>query len=471
MAHIIRGKKPLAVSPVKSGQPLGAILASMGFEHCIPLVHGAQGCSAFAKVFFIQHFHDPIPLQSTAMDPNTTVMGADTNIITALHTLCQRNNPRAIVLLSTGLSEAQGSDIARVVRQFRQEFSRYKSVAILTVNTPDFYGSLENGYSAVIESAIEQWVITKEVSKTDGVEKSTSSSRNRRVNMLLSHLFTPGDVELLRSYVEAFGLQPVMVPDLSQSLDGHLASGDFQPVTQGGCPQRQIALMGQNLGSVVLGVSLKRAASLLSSHGKGDVVTLPHLMTLETCDAFIHQLKQISGRDVPAWIERQRGQLQDAMIDCHRWLQGARVAMAAEGDLLAAWCDFTRSQGMRPGPLVAPVSLPSLLNLPVEAVTIGDLEDLQDLLCQQPADLLVTHSHGVDLAEQFGLPLIRAGFPIFDRLGEFRRSRQGYSGMRDTLFELANLMRDRHNHVQAYRSPLRQAFGLKPAPEVRDAAY
>jgi nitrogenase molybdenum-iron protein NifN len=29
--------------------------------------------------------------------------------------------------------------------------------------------------------------------------------------------------------------------------------------------------------------------------------------------------------------------------------------------------------------------------------------------------------------------------------------------MRDTLFELANLMRERHHHLAHYRSPLRQA--------------
>lgn len=83
MADIFRTDKPLAVSPIKTGQPLGAILASLGIEHSIPLVHGAQGCSAFAKVFFIQHFHDPVPLQSTAMDPTSTIMGADGNIFTA----------------------------------------------------------------------------------------------------------------------------------------------------------------------------------------------------------------------------------------------------------------------------------------------------------------------------------------------------------------------------------------------------
>jgi nitrogenase molybdenum-iron protein NifN len=448
MAEIIRNSKPLAVSPVKSGQPLGAILASLGIEHCMPLVHGAQGCSAFAKVFFIQHFHDPVPLQSTAMDPTSTIMGADKNILTALSTLCQRNNPKAIVLLSTGLSEAQGSDISRVVREFRAEYPRFKNIALLTVNTPDFYGTLENGYSAVLESIVEQWL----------PEKPLPALRNRRVNLVVSHLLTPGEIELLRSYVEAFGLQPVILPDLSRSLDGHLAEGDFSPVTQGGTPQRLLEQMGQSLCTFVIGVSLTRTASLLAQRCRGEIISLPHLMTLEQCDRFVHQLQQISGRDVPAWIERQRGQLQDAMIDCHMWLQDAHIAMAAEGDLLAAWCDFAQSQGMQPGPVIAPVSQPGLQHLPVERVAIGDLEDMQDLLCTHPASLLVANSHAVDLAEQFGITLIRAGFPVYDRLGEFRRVRQGYPGIRDTLFELANILRERHHPLATYRSPLRQQF-------------
>ena len=255
MADIFRTDKPLAVSPIKTGQPLGAILASLGIEHSVPLVHGAQGCSAFAKVFFIQHFHDPVPLQSTAMDPTSTIMGADGNIFTALDTLCQRNAPQAIVLLSTGLSEAQGSDISRVVRQFREEYPRHKGVAILTVNTPDFYGSMENGFSAVLESVIEQWV----------APTPRPAQRNRRVNLLVSHLCSPGDIEWLRRCVEAFGLQPIILPDLAQSMDGHLAQGDFSPLTQGGTPLRQIEQMGQSLCSFAIGVSLHRASSQLTA--------------------------------------------------------------------------------------------------------------------------------------------------------------------------------------------------------------
>jgi hypothetical protein len=88
-------------------------------------------------------------------------------------------------------------------------------------------------------------------------------------------------------------------------------------------------------------------------------------MTMEHCDRFIHQLKIISGREVPAWIERQRGQLQDAMIDCHMWLQDARLAMAAEGDLLAAGVISPAARDA-PGPVVAPVSQPGLRQLPVK---------------------------------------------------------------------------------------------------------
>ena len=87
MAQIQKSQKPIATRPIKSGQPLGAILGSLGLDRCIPLIHGAQGCSAFAKIFFIQHFQEPIPLQSTAMDPISTIMGSDDNIVAALATL------------------------------------------------------------------------------------------------------------------------------------------------------------------------------------------------------------------------------------------------------------------------------------------------------------------------------------------------------------------------------------------------
>jgi nitrogenase molybdenum-iron protein NifN len=96
---------------------------------------------------------------------------------------------------------------------------------------------------------------------------------------------------------------------------------------------------------------------------------------------------------------------------------------------------------------VAPVSQPSLRQLPVEKVVHwrsgGSAGFAVRYACRPAGGQLPCR----DLAEQFSMPLVRAGFPIFDRLGEFRRVRQGYPGMRDTLFELANLMRERHHHL------------------------
>ena len=119
-------------------------------------------------------------------------------------------------------------------------------------------------------------------------------------------------------------------------------------------------------------------------------------------DRFIDTLHRQSDRQVPEWIERQRGQLADAMIDTHSWVNGRRIGLAAEGDLLTAWLAFAASVGLEPAAVVAPVNQPWLANLPVDKVLIGDLEDLQDSLGEQGADLLLANSHGSVVAEQMG---------------------------------------------------------------------
>ncbi len=460
MAQIVKNSKPLATQPIKSGQPLGAILAALGLERCIPLIHGAQGCSAFAKVFFIQHFHEPVPLQSTAMDPITTIMGSDDNIVQALATLCEKSNPRLIALMSSGLSEAQGTDMSRALKAFRLQHPKFERTEVVTVNTPDFYGSLENGYSALVESLVEQLV----------PEQALRSVRKKRVNLLLSHMLTPGDVELIRHYVEAFGLQPVMVPDISRSMDGHLARGDYLSVSQGGSDVNLLRQLGQSSLTLVVGPCMTRAGQLLAKRSGVESVYFPHLMSLAEMDRFIDSLRRQSDRQVPEWIERQRGQLTDAMIDTHTWVNGRRIGLAAEGDLLTAWLAFAASVGLEPAAVVAPVNQPWLASLPVDKVLIGDLEDLQDSLGEQGADLLLANSHASVLADELGVPLIRIGFPIFDRFGEFRRVRQGYAGMRDSLFEIANHMQAACHGRPTYHSPLKQPLeamsAAQPAVEV-----
>ena len=77
MAEVTLSGKPLAVSPLKVSQPVGASLAFLGLARAMPLEHGARGCTSFNKLFFMRHFQEPIALQTTAMDEVATVIGAD----------------------------------------------------------------------------------------------------------------------------------------------------------------------------------------------------------------------------------------------------------------------------------------------------------------------------------------------------------------------------------------------------------
>src|SRR5512139_567785 len=158
MAEIVKRNKALAVSPLKVSQPVGASLAFLGVNRAIPMMHGSQGCTAFGKVFFVRHFREPIPLQTTAMDQVATIMGADDNVIEALRRLAEKSRPDIIGLVTTGLSETQGTDIRRALRDFRTAHPEFAHVAVVPVNTPDYVGCLESGYALAIESLIETLV-------------------------------------------------------------------------------------------------------------------------------------------------------------------------------------------------------------------------------------------------------------------------------------------------------------------------
>jgi nitrogenase molybdenum-iron protein NifN len=73
---------------------------------------------------------------------------------------------------------------------------------------------------------------------------------------------------------------------------------------------------------------------------------------------------------------------------------------------------------------------------------VGDLVDLEDGAAQAGADLLVTHSHGRQAAARLGVPLMRVGFPIFDRLGVSHEETVGYRGTRSLIFRVANQFLD-----------------------------
>ncbi len=457
MTELIRKPKPLAVNPLKASQPVGATLAFLGLNRAVPLMHGSQGCTAFAKVFFVRHFREPIPLQTTAMDQISTVMGADDNIMDALATIAEKNKPAVIGLCTTGLSETQGTDIRRCIKEFRAAHPDFADVAVVPVNSTDTLGCLETGFALAVEAIIDTLVPdTRESAHGSlGDQKSSVGRRPKQVHVLASSMLTPGDLETIKDWIEAFDLRPVVLPDLSDSLDGHLVDAEFTPLTVGGTSLGEIQTLGEAAATLVVGASLYRAAEKLKEKLGVPDFRFDGLMGLDDCDAFTQALMEISGKPVPEKIERQRAQLQDAMVDSHFMTGCVPVALAADPDLLGSFARFLAGVGVEIPVAVSPVRAEMLERLPesaVPAVIIGDLEDMERACVDSPVRLVIGNSHAAQSAERLGVPLLRAGFPQYDWVGGYARGWVGYRGARQALFDFANLIQGQHHEIEPYRS-------------------
>ena len=345
MAEIIKRSKALAVNPLKVSQPVGASLAFLGINRAIPMMHGSQGCTAFGKVFFVRHFREPIPLQTTAMDQVATVLSADENVIVGLKTIAEKSKPALIGLPTTGLSETQGADIRRLVKEFREQHPEFNDIPVVPVNTPDFVGCLESGYALAVKAIVDYVVPPSPQPSPEGGGSGKVGRRKKQVNVLAGAMLTPGDLEHVKELIEAFGLRPVVLPDYGDALDGHLTEMEFSPLTVGGTPVSEITTLGEAAATLVVGRSMVPAAELLKERTGVPDWRFDTLMGLEAVDAFVATLSEISGQPVPEKIERQRNQLQDAMVDTHFMLGFAKVAIAADPDLLYALSDLVAGMG------------------------------------------------------------------------------------------------------------------------------
>jgi nitrogenase molybdenum-iron protein NifN len=423
MAKVVIPNKPVIVNPLKQSQTLGAALAFLGLKGMMPLLHGSQGCTAFAKVILVRHFREAIPLSTTAMTEVTTILGGEENVEQAILTLVQKSQPEIIGLCTTGLTETRGDDMDGILRDFRQRHPELDELPIILVSSPDFKGSLQDGFAAAVES------IVKEVPQP-------GEPKTQQVTILMSSAFTPGDVQQIKEIVSTFGLTPIVVPDLSASLDGHL-DDSYSPITGGGTTLVQLHKVGSSVYTLALGESMRGAAKILEQKFGTPYEVFTELTGLEAVDRFMLFLANLSGNAVPEKYRRQRRQLQDAMLDTHFYFGRKKVSLALEPDLLWSTVYFLQSMGAEIQAAVTTTRSPLLEQLPIDNVTIGDFEDFEILAAG--SDLLIGNSHTNAIAKRLGIPLYRQGIPIFDRLGNGQFTKVGYRGTMEFLFDLGNL--------------------------------
>nr|WP_289851682.1 nitrogenase component 1 [Sinorhizobium meliloti] len=189
------------------------------------------------------------------------------------------------------------------------------------------------------------------------------------------------------------------------------------------------------------GEHMRRPAEALQRLTAVPYVLFESLAGLKNADRFVLLLTTLTGEQAPAKVLRARMQLQDAMLDGHFHLGGRKIAISAEPDQLLQLSNFFVGMGAKISAAVTTTG--TLQKVPAETVQAGDLCDLKRL--SAGAHLLVTHSHGRPAAERLAIPLMHAGFPVFDTSGSQHKLKILYQGTRDMIYEVANIMQaDQH---------------------------
>jgi nitrogenase molybdenum-iron protein alpha/beta subunit len=333
----------------------------------------------------------------------------------------EKNDPDLVGVLTSGLSEVKGDDVAQVVRQFNIQDSKYK---VIQIATPDYDGGLETGYARAVEAIVQI------------ADFGSRISDLKQVNVLAGSHLTPADFVEIREIVADFGLNAVILPDLS-ALDG--SRGEVSPLATGGTSMDDVRRMGQSTMTIAFGMSMEPAAKLLQKKFGMEYQVFDSVSGLGDTDRLMQALSRVSGSSVPARQERQRRVLKDSMRDAHFFFGGKKICIALEPDLAAQTSKWLDEMGALPELAVIPTLSSAADHIRARDVQIGDLFSITG-----DFDLLISSSHGEGTAKRLGVPLYELGFPVYKTLGYTSKVLIGYRGTTTLINEVGSLLMKRH---------------------------
>jgi nitrogenase molybdenum-iron protein beta chain len=176
-----------------------------------------------------------------------------------------------------------------------------------------------------------------------------------------------------------------------------------------------------------------------ASHGH-QVASFHYPLGVSATDELLVKLADLTGKDVPEELEKERGRLVDAMADSQSWLHGKSYAIFGDPDFVYAMARFVMETGGEPKHCLATngtrgweeqmteLFASSPYGAGCKAWSGKDLWHMRSLLTTEPVDLLIGNSYGKYLERDTKIPLIRLMFPIFDRHHHHRFPIWGYQG-------------------------------------------
>jgi nitrogenase molybdenum-iron protein NifN len=457
-------------------KPLGACLAFRGIEGAVPFLHGSQGCATYMRRYIISHFREPMDIASSSLGEKHAIYGGGPNLKQGIRTVMNKYGARLVGIATTCLTETIGDDVGAIVKEFRREAQTDASAdadkhprlqtasaetppgageelpLLVTVSTPSYSGTHMEGFHATVRAVVDQLAVAAAGTPSGAVEAGVTRSVGRAIN-LLPGFVSPADIRYLKEIMEDFAVPGTILPDISDTLDGP-AQEDYLKIPAGGTPLAAIRGMGTACGTVEFGRVLggqATAGRLLEERCAVPLHALGMPIGLRETDRLFEVLEDLSGHPVPAKHAAERGRLVDALVDTHKYVFNKRVLIYGDEDLVVGLAALVAEVGIRPV-LCAAGGRSGHFQAAVDAVTADllaepplvregvDFYDIAEEAAGLALDLIIGHSKGYSLARRWGLPLIRVGFPIHDRVGGQRVLHLGYRGAQQLLDQMVNAL-------------------------------
>jgi len=428
--------------------PLGACLAFKGIEGTVPFLHGSQGCATYIRRYLISHFREPMDIAASNFAEHSAIFGGRQVLHDGLANVARQYRPALIGVATTCLSETIGENMPLLLREYREKTAAPDAPELVHVSTPSFKGTHADGFHAAVRALVETLA---------GPPISPAGHAARRTQPVA---FFPGfvstaDLRQIRAIAGAFYVPVTLVPDYSDTMDGATWSV-YERISAGGTSVDELRELGSARAAIECGRALAGEARTAGTHLAGFGVPLHRLglpIGLRETDALCAALSAISGRTLPPTLEAERGRLLDAMVDGHKYLFGRRAIVFGDEDLVIGLTSFLCEIGIQPV-LCATGSRNRRFEATLRAAVPelradtlvrakADFSDIEAAAAERKPDLFVGHSKGYAMARRLGVPLVRCGFPIHDRIGGQRVLHVGYAGALSLYDSLVNTLLER----------------------------
>jgi nitrogenase molybdenum-iron protein beta chain len=430
-------REALSINPAKACQPLGALFVAAGFEDTLPYSHGSQGCVDYFRTHLTRNYKEPFQAVSSSMTEDAAVFGGLSNLKAGLENSYALYKPKMIALCTTCMAEVIGDDLGAFITTAKQEGHLPEEVPVPYAHTPSFVGSHITGYDNMLKGILSTLTKDKKAEATNG-----------KFNFNLGFDPYVGNTRELKRILELFGIDYTILSDNSDAFDSP-NTGDFK-MYNGLTKLEDTADSINAEGSFFFqAYTTPKTKEYITKQWDQPTYNF-RPFGIKGTDEFLMNLSAITGKPIPKVLQEERGRAVDAMTDSQAWIHGKRVALYGDPDHVITVVNFLLELGAEPVHIVVSNSndkfeaeLREILTASPygqEATIWGgkDLWHLRSLMFTEPVDLLIGNSYGKYLWRDTGTPLVRIGYPIFDRHHMHRYATLGYQGAINQLNWIVN---------------------------------